>query len=353
MNKTIARTFVEFDEERQDKRGHLNFLGYPPCALKHTIMEGLEKTLIMQRSESGNILKSYIPTGCDTGDQDQYDGIWKVRDIDDFPDVVASMGFGDFFRRDFVERFVSKGFFRSVWDGPLNEPFEKGGFRDPNGWYTIYAVMPFVMLVDKKKLGNTPIPKRWNDLMDRQYQGQIIFPGAEDHVVDVPLHYFYKEHGFNGLAMLAANVKSVWHPAQMARTAGTLNPAGAAIYILPWFFAGSSPKTDAISIVWPEDGALTSPLYLLAKKSTMKEMATIVDYIAGEELGRNITDSFFPSLNPHIDNKLPEGAFFKWLGWDYIKSNDPAEMSDSIHAFFLQAWKEEAEKSGRVTGMFG
>ncbi|OPY75845.1 MAG: hypothetical protein A4E65_03388 [Syntrophorhabdus sp. PtaU1.Bin153] len=86
--------------------------------------------------------------------------------------------------------------------------------------------MPFVILVDKRKLGGLQAPRHWRDLLEPEFQGKVIIPGAEDHVVDVPLLYCYREHGLKGVARLAANVKAVWHPARMARTAGTSNPEG-------------------------------------------------------------------------------------------------------------------------------
>jgi ABC-type Fe3+ transport system substrate-binding protein len=349
MDATETNTIIELEEEQQGSPERPDFLGYPPCAFKHTFKEGIDGVLGMHRKNTGNILKGYFPEGCDSGSSDPYGDIWRVTQIDHFPDVVASMGFGDFFRKDFVERFVRKGHFKSVWDGPVNEPFEGAGFRDPDGWYTIYAVMPFVMLIDKKKLGNLQAPRHWRDLLELEFQGNVIIPGGEGHIVDALLLYFFKEHGLKGITMLAANVRRVWHPARMAGTAGTSNPEGAAVYVLPWFFAHSCPKTDATSIVWPEDGALANPMYLLVKESRRKEVSAIVEYITGPDLGRKSADSFFPVLNPLVQNRLPEGALFKWLGWDYIKSHDPAELRDSAYTVFVSAWKE-AQKGGNHTG---
>jgi molybdopterin-binding protein len=110
--------------------------------------------------------------------------------------VIASLGFGDFFRPEFVERFVKQGNFRTAWTGPVHPAFEKAGFRDPDGWYTIYSVWPYVLLIDKKKLGNRPVPRLWSDLLDPQYQDDIITNGSRDNrVAEVPLLYFFKDHG--------------------------------------------------------------------------------------------------------------------------------------------------------------
>jgi ABC-type Fe3+ transport system substrate-binding protein len=339
MNKIQINTSIQFEEEPHEI-GHLNFLGYAPCVFKHTFKEGLDGVLGAYRKETGTGFKSYVPVGCGSNASDIYDNIWKTPNIEDFPDTVASMTFGDFFRKGFVERFVNKGYFKSVWSTAINEPFEKAGFRDPDGWYTIYAVMPFVMLIDKKKLGNLPAPERWSDLLKPEFRNKVIISGMEDQVADVPLLYLYKEHGEVGLRQLAVNVKTAWPAAQIARTAGSSNPSGAAVYILSWFFAKSCPRTETTSIIWPEDGAYANPLYLLVKKSRMKQVTTITDYVTGLELGRQCALSCFPSLHPHVDNNLPKNASFKWLGWDYIKSHDPAEVREYVHNVFISEWKK-------------
>ncbi|MNC84300.1 hypothetical protein D3C75_1387890 [compost metagenome] len=44
-------------------------------------------------------------------------------------------------------------------------------------------------------------------------------------------------------------------------------------------------------------------------------------------------------LNPAVDNGLPEGALFKWLGWDYLKSLDLYELKSHTQNVFMKAWK--------------
>ena len=275
--------------------------------------------------------------------EDDYDDIWKVESIDDFPDIVASMGFGDFFRQDFVERFVKKGYFSTAWTATINETFEKAGFRDPDGWYTIYAVFPYVMLVDTRKLAGAPVPRCWSDLLHPSLKDNIIINGSEGLVAEVPLLYFFKEHGEDGLIKLAANIRESLHPAQMVKAAASTNPGGAAVYIIPWFFAQARSMSSEVRLVWPEDGALTTPIYLLIKESKKDELKPLVDCITGPEMGTGSAQACFPSLNPHVDNQLPENASFKWLGWDYIKQNDLEQLRNYTSEAFLDAWRNKSK----------
>lgn len=345
MNKIQTDTNIQFEGE-PNKNGPLDFLGYPPCFLKDVFREGLNGVRDTYREETGTGLKSNIPPYCSNDPENIYSDIWKTSNIEDFPNTVASDGFDDLFRKKFIEKLVSKGYFKSVWNTALNEPFEKAGFRDPDGWYTVYAVIPFILFIDKNKLDGLPVPKRWSDLLEPDFRNKVIVCGVEGHPVDVPLLYLYKEHGEVGLRRLAANTRAIWHAAQIARTAGSSNPSGAAVYVQSLFFAQCCPRTDATSIVWPEDGAYTSPLYLLVKESRMKEMAVVTNYITGPELGHKCTQAGFLSLNPYVGNSLPENASFKWLGWDYIKSHDLVEMREHVKTIFISEL-EKTRKGGK------
>ncbi len=337
MNSTKHPLNNNAKKEQQGK--HLNFLIYSPGIFKRTFKEGLDNVAQIYRKKTGNDLKTYGPMEWPNHGNDEYEDIWKTSDIDDFPDVVAAMGFGNFFKKEFIEKFVRKGYFKSGWDRPISSVFEKAGFIDPHGWYTAYSVVPFVMLVDKKRLGGLQVPRQWTDLLAPQFRNKVIISQSGNGAANVPLLYIYKEHGEDGLQRLASNIKAIWPAARIAREAGSYNTEGAAVYILSWFFAHSCAKTETVSLVWPEDGAFTSPLYLLVKESKAKEMEAIVQYITSFELGVKIARFCLPALHSGVDNALPEGASFKWLGWDYIQSHNTAELREYSHALFMSKWK--------------
>lgn len=322
---------------REDTYRKLDFLGFTMCPLKHTFREALDQFLSIYKEETGEDFDCLVPAGCGGGD---YDNIWQAEDIDDFPDVVASLGFGNFFRKSFVERFVDKGYFRPINKGVINKSFAGKGFLDTEKGYTLYAVVPYVMLIDKKKLGDLPIPRIWRDLLRPEYSNNIIVGGSAGKVSDVLLLYLHKEYGDKALEMLAPNIKDVWHAAKMAKTAGNNSDEGAAIYVLPWFFAKSCPRTDgSVSVLWPEDGAITSPFYLLIKKDAAQKLKPVTDFVTGEVYGKKSATSFFPVFHPSVDNRLPSNATLKWLGWDYINANHMDELKDQIQAIFQKYWQ--------------
>jgi ABC-type Fe3+ transport system substrate-binding protein len=338
MEETQVKSSIELVED-QKKTAHLNFLGFAPSLLKYAFREGLDNALRTYRMETGDSIRSYGPIGY----EDKYEGIWKTQHIDDFPDAITAMGLGDLFGKEFVERFVNKGCFKNVWDGPLNKHFVEAGLVDPYGYYTIYSAMPFLMLIDKKKLGDLPMPTRWSDLFDPRFQSNVILPGTENEVFAAPLLYFYKDYGEEGLKMLAANMKMALRSAEMARMAGS-SRSEAAVYVITWLFARSCPRTETSAVVWPKDGALISPVYMLVKKDKIDKLAPIIRYTLGQDFGRQLAQSCYPVINPQVDNMLPEGASFKWIGWDYIRSHNIVELRERAQEFFITTWRKSHGK---------
>lgn len=315
-----------------------NFIGYTYCPLKHIFKECFDETLERYLAETDDYDFTYfVPSGC--GGDNPYEDLWKAEHIDELPDIIASAGFGDFFNRQFIERFVSKGYFETVTVEKENDVFVSAGLIDPDRWYTVYSVFPLVMLIDKKKLGSLPIPAKWSDLLNPVYSKNIIIGASRKGMHEDLFLYIHKEFGDQGLKQLAGNIKNGWHASQMAKAAGTNNSEGAAIYVIPWMFAKSCPRTEATEIVWPSDGSIITPTYLLIKKSLKKEYKMFIDFVTGSFYGQKSANNYFPVIHGDVDNKLPEGATFKWLGWDYVKAHPMDALKEYVLKVFMEHWE--------------
>jgi ABC-type Fe3+ transport system substrate-binding protein len=319
-------------------KGHLDFLAYIVCPLKHLFKDGLEAVLQDYRRRTGKTFNCFVPMGC--GGADPYEDIWRAESIGEFPDLVISVGFDNLFKRSFLERFVARGYFRAAQPQPVAPVFAECGIVDPDGWHTVYGIFPYIIMVDHQKLGDLPVPRSWGDLLNPVYRKRIIVGGSLDDLSEVLLLDFYKEFGAEGVAKLAANVKDAWHASKMAKTAGTGNPDGAAIYVAPWFFASTCPHKGVVSLIWPREGALASPLYLLAKAERLEELKVVVDYVTSKEFGEKAAATRFPMLHPEVDNQLPPDAKFKWLGWDYIKAMNLEYLIGHTRDLFLAEFRK-------------
>lgn len=116
---------------------------------------------------------------------------------------------------------------------------------DPLGQYGVYAVMADVLLVDRNKLGDLPVPRTRKDLLDPRYRDRIVLFGKDrTEISNATFLYIYKEFGMDGIRSLARNVKHALHGAQMSRMAGSANTEGGSVYLVSWFFAKTCVKPN-------------------------------------------------------------------------------------------------------------
>jgi len=323
----------------------LNFAGYFPRAFGHAVREGMERMLKAHFKATGTLFKALVRSGPPS---DMDDEIRMAESIEALPDVIASAGFGPLFSRTFLSRFAMKDSFKNAWAGPLCPIFEEAGLSDPDGWFTVFGAQPFVMLVDQRGEGDLPGVEHWSDLLDPEFRGKVVLGGSDDPAEDVPLIYFYREFGIEGLASLAANVKGTWYACQIGPMMESPRPQGVAVYILPWAYAKPCSGIKGISIIWPEDGALVNPLCVTAKGNTMVDAGPLLQYIVGPGVGREGVRHGFASAHPDVENGLPEGARLKWLRWDYIKSRDVAELRERVQRLFAVLRRDmERNTTGR------
>lgn len=304
--------------------GHLDFIGQVLCPMKANFKRGYEETAESYQKETGRSFYSYVPTICaGKGDGEEYDAgdILNYMSIEDFPGMVASFGLGDYFSSRFREKFLRKGYFEAPERHGLNPSFEGAGIDDPFGEFYIYSAYPQVFLIDKRRLGNLPVPHALEDLLNPVYRDNITIGGGHGMVSQTLLLYIYKKFGERGLELLENNVRQVLHPSQMAKLAGGAGSTGTAIYVILFFFGKACGKTDRVELIWPEDGAVIDPAFILVKKGMLEKYQALISYITGEKYGRISVENGFPVTTPLAANALPGGGKLQWLGWDFINSH--------------------------------
>lgn len=109
--------------------------------------------------------------------------------------------------------------------------------------------------------------------------------------------------------------------------------------MVSWFFAKNCSKKN-VRIIWPEDGAMILPMFMFARKNISSSANKIAEFVTSKEFGESCVRSNTPVVNGDVDNKLPDGAKFKWLGWDYIRSNDITKIAKENEKLFMKYWKE-------------
>lgn len=323
-------------EKLDEKRG-LDFMGMVPCPIKPGFAAIYDQYASRFYAENKREILSYVPLSCGCAGHDgerQFFDILGIPSIELFPKITAAFSFMDFFHSEFQSRFFGKGYFQTLDLSPLNKDFEGLGLSDPDGDFNIYSAFPAVIMVDKRKLGDLPVPKSFADLLNPVYKGQITIQGGHGSVSALFPMYILKEFGEAGLEALDKNVGNVIHGTKMAKIAGTMNSEGTAIYVIYWFFAKTCAATQYVDIIWPEDGAYMDPMYILAKKDIPSELNILLDMLRSKEMSTFLSENYFPCASTGIDNQLPAGAKMKWIGWDFLKSHKIEELVARIEKQF-------------------
>ena len=107
---------------------------------------------------------------------------------------------------------------------------------------------------------------------------------------------------------------------------------------MPYFFTKMITGKGPMVPIWPEDGAIISPIFLLSKADKEEKVKPLVDFFASKEVGEILSNNGkFPSTNPQVDNELSEDQKFMWLGWDYINNNDIGSLITKCEKLFNEA----------------
>ncbi|MDR0701190.1 MAG: ABC transporter substrate-binding protein [Azoarcus sp.] len=232
---------------------------------------------------------------------------------------------------------------------PLHPACEAAGLRDARGVFRNLALVPFVFLVDEKRLKGRAAPRGWADLLDPAWADEIVFGGWRPDESSPYRDYcgylllcLYLEFGAAGLAAFAANVRHLQHNVRTAARAGSNSQQAGAVSVLPWLQAELCPRRERVRIAWPEDGALVMPLSWLVKRGMEEggDAAPLVEYLQSRELGAMFARNAYPPVHQAAGAAAayPPGVRLKWPGWAYFHMGKMAADSAAASGIFFAAW---------------
>ncbi len=316
----------------------LNLFALLPCPLKVPLEEAFNGYLASLAPEQRAGL-TYCIEGNANSQIDYADYADHFENLDDMPDIIITPGFNSFFHPHFVKRFIKTGQFASVSSFDGDRHLAAMAVTDPDGHYTMLAMNLLVLVVDHTRLGERSAPQSWADLLKPEYAKSIAIRGNRDgSFCETLLLSLYKDFGRDGLTRLGRNVAWGWHPSQMVKSAGSGREDTPAISAMPLFFANNIKNRENVTIVWPSDGALVSPVTMLVKADKRDELRLLIEFLNGPEVAAICAGAAFPAVHPGVDNRLPDNASFKWIGWDYVKNNDLKALIAATNASFLHAF---------------
>ncbi len=330
LNETLEANKTDITlQERTYKEGKTNIIGLLPCPVRVPLLEAFG-----QYEDIDNV--NYELRAASEGLDWLKDDVRTVESEEDLADVYISAGFDLFFEEDLMKKFKDKGTFKDFTDLEYNTDFENEeiSLHDPSGDYSMLGIVPAVFVVNTAELGDRPMPKTWVDIMDPMFEGSISLPVSDFDLFNAILIHLYKEYGIEACTKLGKSLVKSMHPTQMIKSEKKNARVKPAISIMPYFFTKMALPGSVLQAVWPEDGAIISPIFMLTKASKKTEVEPIAKMFASKEVGEILSHKgLFPSVRADIDNKLPNNKF-KWIGWEYINNNNIGEiLEECMDAF--------------------
>jgi len=303
--------------ESKHKENAIDIIGLLPCPVRIPLLERFSELSSLDKINHN--LKA-ASEGLDWLKED----VSKAKNEDDLADIYISAGFDLFFEDNLMKKFKDQKVFEDFYnDIEYNSDFnnDQVSLKDPSGDYSMLGVVPAVFLVNTMVLGDRPMPKTWTDILNPIYEGAISLPVSYFDLFNAILIHLYKEFGEEAVFKLGKSLVSSMHPAEMVKSEkrARVKPA---ISIMPYFFTKMALPGSVMQAVWPEDGAIISPIFMLTKRSKKEELKEVGDMFVSKTTGEILSHKgLFPSVNKDVDNNLV-GKTFKWVGWDYINNND-------------------------------
>jgi len=341
----LLNDIIEQDRNSEDvnlskkinDEGAVSVMGLLPCPVKNPLLEGLKKF----QSETGMKINHELKAASSGLDWLKEDVI-KANHPEKLADMFISAGFDLFFEDELMGKFKREGIFKDITGmTEYNKDFnnENISLKDPDGDYSMLAVVPAVFLVNTDALGDRPFPKSWADLLKPEFENSVSLPISDFDLFNAILISIYKNYGEDGVKKLGKTLLQNMHPSEMVKS-NKLKVNVPAVTIMPYFFTKMTGQGGPMVAQWPEDGAALSPIFMLTKKSKEKELKPLADFFASKEIGEILShQGLFPTVNPEVENNLGDKKFM-WVGWDYIKNNDIGAILKHCEKLFFQEAKK-------------
>ncbi len=316
---------------KNQEDGDIRIEGVLPCPVRIPLLDSLNKWMednkdtfdfkVDYELKSASMGVDWIREKIESGDENT------------LPDIFMSAGFDLFFDRELMGRFKEQGVFEDLSGFyRLNRDFdnEEIDLKDPKRQYSIIGVVPAVFLVNTEELKGRKMPETWEDILRPEFENSISLPLHDFDLFNAVILNIYKAYGEEGIEKLGRALLRSMSPAEMVKSHIKKSDSGIpTVTVMPYLFTQMVKDNSPLKPVWPKDGAIISPIFLLSKRENRNKVKPLVDFFLSKEVGQLLsTNGKFPSINPEVDNGLSGEQKFMWLGWDYI--NDHKDIGKLI-----------------------
>ena len=324
-------------KQTQNDGSEISISGLLPCPVRLPLLEGFD-SFIEQYSKESGVTVSYKFEAASLGSAWMEEHINSVTEAGQLPDIFVSAGFETFFDPENIGRFKDQGLFADLTGGPINHSFDGLDLKDPKGHYALISVVPAAFMVNHDELGDLPVPRTWADILKPEFEQKVALPVGDFDLFNAILLTIHKLYGDEGIKKLGRCMLKSMHPAQMIKNAQRVAEEKPPVTIIPYFFSRMAGMVKSLEVIWPEDGAIISPIFMLTRADKKARLQPIADFLYSKEVGDILTNrGLFPSLNPAVENQLPEQHPWLWVGWEYLYSHDIAAQIRYTVGLFEEA----------------
>lgn len=299
--------------------------GVLPCPVRLPLMEHFEAfytTYCEQHKkimDEQNYVIRYDLRSASLGTDHIYQRIIS-GDPEKMPDLIFLTGIDAFLADTEMKTYIRNDVFQRHSD-PLHPLFMRKeiNLSDPEQIYRLIAAVPAIFVVNHNELHGRAVPKTWADILKPEFAHSVSIPLNDLDMFSVVILGIYSLFGKEGIHNLARSYYKSLHPSQMTKERHVESGTLPAVNVAPYFFTRMVQKNTAVQPIWPEDGAIVSPIFMLAKKKNTEKIQPFIDFFLSKETGDIISaGGYFPSMCPDVDNSHLENKKFLWAGWDLM-----------------------------------
>ncbi|MDQ7005702.1 MAG: ABC transporter substrate-binding protein [Acidobacteriota bacterium] len=306
-------------------------VGLLPCPVRIPLLEAFEPFIEAYQQRTGRKVE-YELQAASMGAAWIDENLKGVSREEDLPELFISAGFETFFDPKGLGRFRDV-FYDGLPYEEFNESFDGVDLRDPEGRYSVISVVPAVFMVNMNELGDQPVPQSWEDLLDPRFEQRVSLPVGDFDLFSAILIEIHRRYGEDAVRRLGRSLAASMHPSQMIKLGR--KSSAPIVTIMPYFFTRMAKEGGPMKAVWPRDGAIISPIFLLARKSAARQVQPLIDFFASREIAEILAHKgLFPSTRPDVDNRLAPGSRFGWPGWEFIRQQDIAGLIERCQQLF-------------------
>ncbi len=221
-----------------------DLVAYLPCPIKVPFEQAIHE----QFSQGSPQYALQIEGNANKNEAD-YETLSGAKRADELPPPLITPGVNQLFGSQFLSQVLDSGQYADAAGYPKDVARPENVLRDPLGYATVLAANVTLMVVDHSQLGSRTVPQRWEDLLAPDFAEAMLMRGNGKTYCETTLLAWHQFFGQAGLAEMGRSVREGCHPAQMAKVAGMGHASGAAVYVMPYFFARNIRHQDKVSLV--------------------------------------------------------------------------------------------------------